>query len=61
LMVDGSGSRDCRIVGRLRPVRIVRKRYGMRGLEFSFSLSPWLLRVRVYLYDALCRPTRIGG
>jgi hypothetical protein len=26
LMVDGSGSRSCRIFGRLRPVRIVRKR-----------------------------------
>ena len=26
LMVDGSGSRGCRIFGRLRPVRIVRKR-----------------------------------
>src|SRR6266478_7990319 len=25
------------------------------------SLSLWLLRVRVYLYDALRRPTRIGG
>src|SRR4029077_3670921 len=26
LMIDGSGSFDCRIFGRLRPVRIVRKR-----------------------------------
>jgi hypothetical protein len=28
-MVDGSGSLDCRIFGRLRPVRIVRKRRAM--------------------------------
>src|SRR5260370_41733224 len=26
LMIDGSASRDCRIFGRFRPVRIVRKR-----------------------------------
>ena len=60
LMVDGSGPRGCRIFGRLRPVRMVRS--GTACWEWNFrSLSPWLLRVRVYLYDALCRPTRIGG
>src|SRR5882724_2380734 len=37
LIVDGSGSRGCRIFGRLRPVKVVRKRYGMLGMEFSFS------------------------
>jgi hypothetical protein len=29
VMIDGSGSLCCRIVGRLRPVRIVRTRDGM--------------------------------
>ena len=29
LMIDGSGSLDCRILGGLRPVRIVRKRGAM--------------------------------
>jgi hypothetical protein len=29
LMIDGSGSLDCRIFGRLRPVRMVRKRGAM--------------------------------
>jgi hypothetical protein len=33
VMVDGSASLDCRIFGRLRPVRIVRKRR-------SFKRSP---------------------
>jgi hypothetical protein len=36
LMVDGSGSRGCRIFGRLRPDRIVRKRGAIR----SFKRSP---------------------
>jgi hypothetical protein len=36
LMVDGSASLDCRIFGRLRPVRIVRKRGAIR----SFKRSP---------------------
>src|ERR1700738_97605 len=36
LMIDGSGSFDCRIFARLRPVRIVRK----RGAIQSFRRSP---------------------
>src|SRR6202043_1973227 len=35
LRVDGSASLDCRIFGRLRPVRIVRKRGAIRPLKRS--------------------------
>jgi hypothetical protein len=35
LKVDGSASLDCRIFGRLRPVRIVRKRGAMHPLKRS--------------------------
>jgi hypothetical protein len=36
-MVDGSGSRGCRIFGRLRPVRIVRNRGAMVPSKPAFS------------------------
>jgi hypothetical protein len=35
LMIDGSGSFDCRIFGRLRPVRMVKKRGAISALERS--------------------------
>ena len=41
LMVDGSNPLDCRIFGRLRPVRIVRKRSAIRT-SLHLSQEPYL-------------------